>query len=215
MCVLWEEGDTIVVKRFPEQALENRNYVFDVISRDPGPFMGMKRIRWSSEEEACWNLYYHAEGCRNFDRWAKTYVHRNRLELYGYLKMMEGIFVAMEEAEKRMIMTSSFEINMDTIWYHDGEKRVKIMYVPSGFSNQTKNGSLWKSRSVSELLLEFLQNINQIDAGFSERWPHLQRLYLDWDETHAGWHYCIKQIRSWIREFPEELLERRSNRSQS
>ncbi|MBR7148180.1 MAG: hypothetical protein IKD13_05035 [Firmicutes bacterium] len=204
----WEEGDMIFTRRFREEDLEGRDHIFQILTKDPGPFMEIKRTRWSEGSGDYWDVYYRGEGCWMFHTWLSMNMYRNRLEMQGYLKAMYRILTAMEEAEERMIMTASFEISADTIWYHEEEDRVKFMYIPVSDKIGSKDLSLWINRSAPKLLLELLEEVRKRDLGFLERWPHLQSTYQEWDEKNAGRNYCMKQIRSWYREFPEKRSER-------
>lgn len=201
---MWEQGDSIFRRKFDPKTWNGRDYVFRILTKNSDPFLDMKQFRHMMDGKDNLEVFYRIEGCQTFFGYLKNSLHRNHLDIRCYLMLMDLILEAMEEAENRMIMSASFEIGTDTIWYETRRKRVRFLYLPVRPNNDLRDADRWKSRRIPELLLELLEEVTSVDPSLSVRWPHFQSTYQNWMEENAGWNYCRRQIRTWLREFPEE-----------
>ena len=209
---IWAPGEQRISREMEAELLEKRTYVFDIIERDPGPFLDTKRSLKISGGVKSWTIYYLIEGYWKYEEYITSFSQRQRVDVNAYLKLMEGILLAMEEAEEKMIMTGSFEISPETIWYHKEQDQVKFMFVPT--LGPLGEPQLWKSCNAPEILLRLLSGLKKFDPGFDQRWPLFQKAYGEWKDNHTGLKTCIRQIRSWRKEFPEDSIGRNRNRYQ-
>ena len=198
---IWEAGDLILCHHFSNEALQKRDYVFEVIDREPGPFMDMRRARGARDE---WIVRYNAEGCWMYDSILRINSRQGKLKMSFYLKLMRKILCALEAAEERMIMTSSFVINRKTLWYDEKKEAAKIMYVPVERNLKDLPIHLWKSVPTAPILLELLEAVCIVDPGFCDRWPFLNEAYQNWNGGGWGRHRCLAELRRWEKEFPTE-----------
>ena len=204
MSSFWEEGDSILRREFDPKIWNGRDYVFRILTKTSGPFLDMKRLIRTMDGTDSLEVLYRIEGCQTFFSCLKNSLYRNHLDIRCYIVLMDLILEAMEEAENRMIMSSSFEINSDTIWYVKRQKKVRFLYLPVRSNIDSQDENRWKSRSIPELLLKLLEEVNIVDPELSARWPHFQSTYQSWMKENAGWNYCRRQIQTWLQEFPEE-----------
>ena len=131
MSSLWEQGDSILRREFDPKTWNGRDYVFRILTKTADPFLEMKQFTRTKDGTDRLEVFYRIEGCQTFFTCLKNSLYRNHLDIRCYLILMDLILDAMEEAENRMIMSSSFEISSDTIWYLKRQKKVRFLYLPS------------------------------------------------------------------------------------
>ena len=205
--MIWEEGELFQQRTFSKEELSDRGYVFDIVKQKPGPFLDMRRIRCG----AGWTVYYRQEGmCTLIDRLQRGR-KRGELDITLYLTLMYHSLLTLEEADENMIMTGSFQISLETLFCDEKNTKIKIMYVPLAEEAEHVKSRLWSRTSSADILLMLLEETQKLDQGFCFRWPMLGETYLHWKKINAGRNRCIRELRLWLREFPEHEITTGTN----
>ncbi len=197
---MWENGERILQRSYQERELRGREYVFEIIRRSAKPFMDMRPVKTTNDT---WTVFYSAEGCMDFDSMLQINCRHGKLSLSFFLDLMEKLLTAIDLAEDKMILSSSFLINGSTIWYHGQKKEIRIMYVPTEKDWKDGDNWLWKSMPTVKILFGLLEESSVIDPGFRQRWSFLEESLLKWETAGWGRCHCMAQIRKWKKEYPQ------------
>ena len=187
---VWEGGDAILRRSMEPGVFQGRDYVRKAIGRGKTPFLDLRII---GQSDGSGTILHNATECENLAV-ALTGDSRGTIPLPRYLKMMELVLAAVEQAEEQMILSSTFVIDGNTVFYHRKSDSVRFAYEPCPKED----------KSSGQLLLTLWDWTGEIDPEFGRKWPFLGEMLTELTRERAGRFSCMEAIRKLRKEFPRE-----------
>ena len=191
---VWEEGDAILRRSIEPGEFQGRDYVRKAIARGRTPFLDLRII---GQSDGSGTILHNATECENLAV-ALTGDSRGTILLPRYLKMMELVLAAVGRAEEQMILSSTFVIDGNTVFYHRKSDSVRFAYAPCPKEEKTSG----------RILLTLWEWTGEIDPEFGIKWPFLGEMFTELMRESAGRFSCMEAIRQLQREFPRERTMR-------
>lgn len=191
---VWEEGDAILRRSIEPGEFQGRDYVRKAIARGRTPFLDLRII---GQYDGSGTILHNVTECENLAV-ALTGDSRGTILLPRYLKMMELVLAAVGRAEEQMILSSSFVIDGNTVFYHRKSDSVRFAYAPCPKEEKTSG----------RILLTLWEWTGEIDPEFGIKWPFLGEMFTELMRESAGRFSCMEAIRQLQREFPCEKTMR-------
>ena len=193
MSSIWEQGDHVEKRFFSRGSFQGREFVFHVTEEPQIPFLNMKPV---IQPDGGWMVLYRKENHIPLISLWKQELRYGTLSMVSFLKGTIDVLEVLETAEDRMILPGSFRLDEETIFVQKHSGRIVFLYIPQG--------PIWSSMS-SGLCVKQLRIMGEgLDPRLFDRWPLIKKELLEWEEHAVGRHRCIKVMKQWVKELPEE-----------